>query len=59
MKNAEEMVQFLKSKFDDKQNPSYIVKEIPEESLEIERTRSCLKIFKTIDEANMLPGYFP
>ena len=43
------LVQFLKSKFDDKQNPSYLIKEIPEESLEIERTRRRLKIFKTID----------
>ena len=47
------LVQFLKSKFDDRQNPSYIIKEIPEESLEIETTRRRLKSFKTIDGSSI------
>ena len=53
MRNAEEMVQFLKLKFDAKQNPSYIIKEIQEERLEIERTRRRLKSFKTIDGSSI------
>ena len=46
--NAESMVAFLREKFEKKECPTYVVKEIDEKVLNIARANSMLKVFKTV-----------
>ena len=48
MANAESMVAFLREKFEKKECPTYVVKEIDEKVLNIARANSMLKDFKTV-----------
>ena len=46
--NATCMIDFLKQKYKDKTNPTYVLKEIDSKELWLLRTEAKLKIFKTV-----------
>ena len=43
------MAGFLQEKFNDKLNPTYVVKEIKQRNVDLERAEAKFKIFKAID----------